>query len=221
MHKALIVKELRESAGYAVLAALVLAFVYFESTGRPLARHLFSAWDTGLDRGIPFVSDPTCGWGLMVAASLAIVLGLKQTTREFSHGTYYFLLQRPMDRNRIFGIKLAVGSALLLSTTGTMLFFYALWAATPGNHASPFYWSMTVPGWRMWLSMSLVYLGAFMTGIRPARWFGTRLIPLVTSGVIVFIATMLLWWWAGVLLVLVADGLFVVSILYSVQERDY
>ena len=126
-----------------------------------------------------------------------------------------------MPRNRIFGMKLAVGGLLLLSVTGATLFFYALWAAAPGNHASPFYWSMTVPAWRMWFSMLLVYLGAFLTGIRPGRWFGSRLAPLVTSGLIVFMAIMVPWWWAGVFLVLVAAGLFVVSILHCAQDRDY
>ncbi len=225
MQKALIIKELRESAGIATLAVLALVFIYAESTGHNLAQHILPlGWGrniTGLGSGIPFVPTPTRGWVLTVATCLAIALGLKQTTRELSQSTYYFLLQRPMDRNRIFGVKLAVGAALLLSIVGTMLLFYALWAATPGNHASPFYWSMTVPAWRMWFSMSLIYLGAFLTGIRPARWFGTRLVPLVTSGLIVFIATMIPWWWAGTLLVLVADVLFVMSILHCAQERDY
>ncbi|MEO2049664.1 MAG: hypothetical protein ABGX16_24155 [Pirellulales bacterium] len=115
-------------------------------------------------------------------------MGQKQTTRELSQGTYYFLLQRPMPRNHIFLMKLAVGATLLLSATGAMIFFYAWWAATPGNHASPFEWSMTVPAWRMWLSMLLIYLGAFLTGIRPGRWFGSRLVPLVTSGLVLFLA---------------------------------
>jgi hypothetical protein len=224
MHKALIVKELRESAGIVALAVLVLGFIYLESTGRQFSKHLstgFWEWNTGLDYGIPFVSRGAVGLVSFVAACFAVALGLKQTIRELSQGTYCFMLQRPMDRNPIFGVKLAVGVSLLLLATGAMLCSYALWAATPGNHDSPFYWSMTVPAWRIWFSMSLVYLGAFLTGIRPGHWFGSRLAPLVTSGLIVFTATMLPWWWAGVLLVFIADGLFVVSILHSAQERDY
>ena len=41
---------------------------------------------------------------------------------------------------------------------------------------------MTVPAFQIWLLMPLVYLGAFASGIRPARWFGSRLLPLVGGG---------------------------------------
>ena len=41
---------------------------------------------------------------------------------------------------------------------------------------------MTAWAWQLWLCMPLVYLGAFLSGIRPARWFGTRLMPLVAAG---------------------------------------
>jgi hypothetical protein len=224
MHRALIIKELRESAGIVALAVLALVFIYLESTGRHLLQSLsnwFMNWNTGLDTGIPFVSSPTAGWVFWVAAGLALALGLKQTTRELSQGNYYFLLRHPMPRTRIFLIKLAVGAALLLSITGAMFFFYAWWAATPGNHASPFEWSMTVPAWRICFSILLIYLGAFLTGIRPGRWFGSRLIPMVTSGLFLFIAILLPWWWAGLLLVFAAAGLLVASILHVVHERDY
>ena len=37
---------------------------------------------------------------------------------------------------------------------------------------------MTIPVWLTWLAVGLVYLGAFLSGIRPAAWWGTRLMPL-------------------------------------------
>ncbi|MEO2049665.1 MAG: hypothetical protein ABGX16_24160 [Pirellulales bacterium] len=53
MHRALIIKELRESAGIAALAVLALVFIYVESTGHhPLLSlsNWFLNWNTGLAR---------------------------------------------------------------------------------------------------------------------------------------------------------------------------
>lgn len=111
-----IIKELRESAGIVALAVLALVFIDVESTGGAFSQYLstpFWQGNTGLRFGIPFVSSQTTNWISFVAAGLAVALGLKQTTRELSQGTYYFLLQRPLPRNRIFCVKLAVGTALV------------------------------------------------------------------------------------------------------------
>ncbi len=58
---------------------------------------------------------------------------------------------------------------------------YALWAAMPGTHASPFFWSMTEPWWRMIPAALVCYLGAFLTGLRPANWVGSRVWPLLPA----------------------------------------
>ena len=64
----------------------------------------------------------------------------------------------------------------------------AVWAATPGTHASPFEWSMTVPIWIGWFAMTILYLGAFHTVVRPGRWYRSRLLPLAASAVATFAA---------------------------------
>ena len=53
-------------------------------------------------------------------------------------------------------------------------------AAAPRTHPGPFEWSMTESALRLWLILPLVYLGAFFSGLRPARWFGSRLLPLLS-----------------------------------------
>ena len=104
-------------------------------------------------------------------------LGLRQTVGESIHGTWMFLLHRPVGWTRLIGVKLLVGVALYLVCGAAAILVYAWWAATPGTHASPFEWSMTVPTWKVWIVMPIVYLGgAFLSGMRPARWVGTRLL---------------------------------------------
>ena len=54
---------------------------------------------------------------------------------------------------------------------------------------------MTGPAFHIWLLMPLAYLGAFASGIRPARWFGSRLLPLVSVAVPGLFLYILPHWW--------------------------
>jgi hypothetical protein len=116
-----------------------------------------------------------------LSAAFAILLGFRQTVGEAVQGTYQFLLHLPTSRRRVLGCKLLVGTAVYLVVAALPIAGYALWAAAPGTHASPFYWSMTLPVWQIWWSMTVLYLAAFLSGLRPGRWFGSRLLPLVAA----------------------------------------
>ena len=220
MQKALVIKELRETAGIVTLAVLGMAYVLAELTGHPFTRPWRSGWPQGIP-WIPFLPNSITNGMAVVISIFAVALGLRQSAWELGQGTYHFLLHRPMDRRRIFATKLLVGAGLLLGTIGAAILFFALWAATPGTHSSPFYWSMTEQAWRLWFVMPLGYLGAFLSGIRPGRWYGSRLAPLAASIAIAALAYFIPWWQLGVLITLVAEALFVVSILGCADQRDY
>ena len=128
---------------------------------------------------IPFINDTLCGYLFVVTCILAIVVGLRQTLWESSRGTFHFLLHRPARRDAIFGVKLLVGEAACLAISLLPVACYALWATAPGTHASPFAWSMSGWAWRMSFEMPVVYLGAFLSGLRlhdgsPAVFFRQR-----------------------------------------------
>jgi hypothetical protein len=103
---------------------------------------------------------------------------------------------------------------------------YAIWAAMPGTHASPFFWSMTTMDWLLALGMSVVYFGAFLSGLRPARIFGSRFLPLAGS-VLALLFPSLLASTFGVFrvlyvpLLIVVNGLFAAAILFVAKSRDY
>ncbi len=82
-----------------------------------------------------------------LAPTRALRLGWRQSGWEGMRGTYLFLLHRPASRAAMVGTKIAIGLALLLLLTAWPILIYALWASTPGRHASPFAWSMTLPAW--------------------------------------------------------------------------
>jgi hypothetical protein len=70
--------------------------------------------------------------------------------------------------------------------------------------------------------MPLVYLGAFLSGLRPARWYGTRLLPLAASGLLTAFLAIFAWWWPlGLALALLTYAALVVTICYVARVRDY
>ncbi len=218
MVKALVLKELRETAGLAALGVLACAYALAALTGMQLL-----SWQPNpiYEVHVPFVDDKVLGFLAAIGSLLAVGLGLKQSAWESWQGTYIFLLHRPASRRAMFGTKLAVGAGLLLLVTGGMVLLYALWAARPGHHPSPFLWSMIIGAWRVWLSLPLLYLGAFLSGIRPARWFGSRLAPLAAAAILVPLAATVLQWWLGLVIVLLSAAVFVSSIGTYVDSRDY
>jgi hypothetical protein len=221
--KALAWKELREIL---VILAAALAW-YLALTVNAMGAKAFN-WVPLMPQGthgIPFVGDG--GFAevyTLVSAIFAVALGFRQSAWESSWGTYLFLLHRPIRRESVFLIKLATGSAVYLLCASLPILLYAWWAILPGHHTGPFEWSMTGPAWRMTFLMLLLYLGAFLSGLRSARWFGTRLLPLAGSILLLVLGYTLLgskWWYLGFPLVLALCAVLISNIFFVARVRDY
>jgi hypothetical protein len=155
-----------------------------------------------------------------VAGLLALALGLRQSLGDFFGDAYLFLLHRPVSRTQVFGAKLVVGLGLYGICTALPLLLYAWWASLPGTHASPFEWSMTASIWLAWFAIGTVYLGAFLTGVRPGQWFGTRLMPLAaTIGLALMITLLPIG--VAVVVLLLTDAVLIHSILFVCETRDF
>jgi ABC-type transport system involved in multi-copper enzyme maturation permease subunit len=226
MVRAIVTKELRETRVFAALA-LGLYFVYLSKlTGRwsRLLTQLIG-WAPGMKveaPDVPFVEDNFLTMYFFIGVALAIALGFRQSAWEPSQGTALYLLHLPLTRHTIFLTKLLTGIGLQLVCTLLPILIYATWAAMPGTHPGPFAWSMTGPALHIWLLMPLVYLGAFASGIRPARWFGARLLPLVSVAIPAFLLDFVPYWWliAFPMLLLVA-AVLVSDILLEGETRDF
>jgi hypothetical protein len=132
------------------------------------------------------------------------------------------LLHRPLLRTQLVGAKLLVGICLYLTVAALPILLYALWAATPGTHASPFEWSMTLESWKGWLTMTAIYLGGFLSGIRPGLWKGTRLLPLIVAVLLAILLTVVPWVWAwGAVALAILDAILVTTIFYVARTRDF
>ena len=217
MTSALTLKEFRETAGIAALGLAALLFVALAPMGLSPFPGLVQPARGG---EIPFLSDTFIFQFTLMAGGLAILLGFWQAVGDFTGSAQLFLLHRPISRERIYGIKLAVGLAIYFALTGLSLLLYALWAASPGTHASPFAWSMTLSAWTAWLAISAVYLGALLSGIRPAAWLGTRLAPLAGTcalAVLCSVPAVAIGW----PLLVALDALLIALILHVARQRDF
>lgn len=227
MFKAMALKELREIRGIVLLALaayglLVAALIGPASSANPFV--LFGLVYSGGDI-VPFFDDVFTHMFCVISVIFAIALGLRQTLGESIGGTYPFLLHRPANRCWLIGVKLLVGTTTYLICAAAPILIYACWAATPGTHVGPFEWAMTVQVWFTWFAMMLLYLGAFLTIIRPGRWFRSRLLPFAASAIATVVPVgiavgldCVLWL---CLIVLVVDVWLIVMILFVVQTRDY
>ncbi len=223
---AIVRKELRETWMFAALA-LGLYVVYLSVLTGKLGYVLTQlvGWIPGMSEqpsDVPFVQGGFASKLFFIGAALAITLGFRQSAWEPSQGTALYLLHLPLTRRTIFVTKLLTGIVLLLACTLLPILLYATWAAMPGTHAGPFEWSMTVPAFQVWLLTPLVYLGAFASGIRPARWFGSRLLPLLSVALAAtLLATASQWWLLAAPLFLLVAVVLVSDILWEAETRDF
>ena len=222
MIKALAIKELRESLGVAAIAVLGMTWAVAGLMGAsffPGISNYFNIYSG--QSGMAFMGASFYVYSALFIGGLAVALGLKQSAWEHSRGTYYYLLHRPVSRRLIFGTKIVVGVVLILFVLAGAILCYAFWAAAPGSQAAPFEWSMTLGAWKLALVFPLVYLGAFLSGLRQSRWFGTRLVPLAGAVLWAFFIFMAPAWWLVLPATLIGYGCVLVTTTYYIHTRDF
>ena len=142
---------------------------------------------------------------MLVIGALAAVLGIKQSAWELGQNTYQFLLHRPVPRWYVLGTKLLVGCGLVFVVGGLAIFAYALWAASPGNSPTPFFWSMIADEWQMVFCAMLVYLGSVPQRNPPRPLVRHTVGPIIhRRGRTCTRFYFLTWWCAAIVLLVVA-----------------
>lgn len=228
MVKALLIKECRENLW---LGGIAMAILLFDLAVQTRWDHGFVGWQleqynirpySSVFWDIPFTRDSFSRTVPAVAALLAAALGFRQTLGESLQGTYLLLFHLPVARWRLVGAKLLVGACIYSAGIAIPVLLFAFWAATPGTHASPFYWSMTLPTWQGLFAITMLYLAAFLCGLRTSRWFGSRLLPLAAVGpAALILAVAPVPWWLALPVTLAVSALLLLCIGHVVRSRDY
>jgi len=167
--KALLWKELRENWPRALFGLLGL------TAGMTL---MFGSIDGAWRGEAPLAAPPTQMITIVGFAIVGLVLGLLQVIPELWRKQWAFLIQRPVTRTTVFWGKVGAGLSLYALATGLPLLVAALWAATPGNVAAPFSIEMLGPGVVDLLAGVSYYFAGLTIGMREARWYGSRVLPL-------------------------------------------
>ncbi len=222
-HTALALKEFRLTAGLALLASLVYVVVLARLIGIK-GLGIIGDWVSPTSAA-PFVHDGFTQPFVVVGILLAVWLAVWQSVAESRSEAWLFMLQRPVSRRAILLSKLSIGLLIVMVCTAWPILVYATWASRPGSVAAPFEWGMTEIAWRQWAALTPIYLGTLLTMLRPARWIGTRLLPVIAViGWLPGREVLGIWcwsvWWE--LLVVLAIDVCLASILFLVvREREY
>jgi hypothetical protein len=79
---------------------------------------------------------------------------------------------------------------------------------------------MTKSAWQVWIVLPAIYAGAFLCGVRSARWYA-YLLPLVGCGAIVFVLVMQPWLWVALVGSLALVATCLPAALEVARTRDY
>jgi hypothetical protein len=227
MLRGLIKKELREHfpIGIAGFVFSVLLLVPGVSGLRVGHRHEFGfLWDsltftrfTGDSLGSPTLPVPIAHSGYLTALSLiacavGLWLGIAMSFREEVKGTWAFLIHRPVARSHIIGAKLLGACALYAGAVAIPYAALALWCAVPGNCPAPWAVDYLFPGLDILARGAIIFLGAFLCGVRPARWYATRFVPLFAAVTLVILSALSPVWWVSNAVTLLTITLFLAAV---------
>src|SRR5258708_15260507 len=116
---------------------------------------------------------------LLTIAIFGSLMGLAQCVFETRSDNWAFAVHRPISRSSVFAGKCLVGLALLFVSLAGPCIPAIAWAARPGNLPMPFQWRMVLPLAANVLVAGPFYFAAMALTLRQARWFGSRLLPIV------------------------------------------
>jgi hypothetical protein len=165
--KALIYKELRENLKLALPGLLVFAVVLMR---------LFQNSETQ-----PLLSVAVLRPTEFFCFAIGVGLGWFQIHNERHRDLWAFLVHRPLTQTQIFAAKVIAGLSLYAVAAGLPLFALVVASRRPGAFASPFEWEMALPVAVDFLNGLVWYFAGLLTGLRRARWYASRGLPLLAA----------------------------------------
>lgn len=171
-------KEWCENLKWAALALVGLGVALAFAVGRALPGNGLDSMTEGMFDTVWTNITATLTFGAPLAG---LLLGLLQILPELRRDLWAFLVHRPASRATLFWGKALAGLGLYALATGLPLLAVALWARTPGHLAGPFDPRLTLGGVAAILVGVVFYFAGMLTALRPARWWGSRALPIAAA----------------------------------------
>ncbi|MBC7820749.1 MAG: hypothetical protein IAG10_28015 [Planctomycetaceae bacterium] len=181
----LIQKELRSAAWVVGLGLFAYVWLLAEMSGYS---QIIGRWNQSHQRLALGVI-----WFGFVTAGFAGLLGLVMASDDSLRGTWQFVLFRPISRRRYIVTKLLTGAVLVVLTPLVPVTLFLEWEYGSGRLGVP--WDVTawqIPAEAIGWSVP-IFLSGFLSSIRVASWWWSRLWPLVTTCVLG------MWFWLACL----------------------
>jgi ABC-type transport system involved in multi-copper enzyme maturation permease subunit len=213
--KALILKELRENLKLAALGLFIFALILVLFAINHL--QMMKSLAAGAPPQSYTIMQPLASpgfWSMtgFFCAIYAAVLGWFQIHNERHRDLWAFLVHRPATRTEIFLGKTIAGLILYLLAFILPLTGYAIWALVPGNVAAPFEWIMLQPIAAQFLAGIVYYFAGMLTGLRQARWYGSRALGLGAALIVSMSLVSENRLWQSLSIILICSVLLVIAV---------
>ncbi len=168
--KAMFWKECRENVNWAILGtlglSLTLAYLVYNDGASPTLSTVWNNATLTLTLGAPFTG---------------LALGLLQILPETRRDRWAFLVHRPASRTRLFFGKVLPGLFLYGLMTLLPLCGLLAWYAHSSRLAGPFDARFLLGPFAAILGGLAFYFAGLLIALRPARWYGSRTLPIVLA----------------------------------------
>ncbi len=164
---AIVVKELRENLRWLPVGILIIGVFLWLVTPTSFRFASYSNADN---------ITQSCAMG---AALFAIVLSALQSVFDLSDRQRGYLFHRSVSTNAVMYGKVIAGAILYAVACAIPLICSALWFAWMGLQYLPFRPAQLIPSIVMCVACFFLHPATLISVDRPARWFGTKLLPLI------------------------------------------
>jgi hypothetical protein len=212
---ALLKKELRECLPWIILAALAILLIgglFLQE----LAYREANEWSNKtfqssltINSSHPPLQDSAVVL-FLTSISLGLILGFVQFWLPGFRGIWPFILHRSISRNVLLTAKIMAGAiAFILSCVIIWTGLY-LYCCRPGLFWTPPAFKFYLEGCLLILIGFAVYLAMALSGLSSARWYTTKVLPLLFAAVILI--TVLGQWNLLYILVTLIAGILVILV---------
>lgn len=195
---ALLVKELRESMPWILLATILLLSVGFLTIRFESAYYGPPTWY--YSRMVPgnvvepydlfhySVLNAPAIWLLLIAIGLGLVLGGRHFAVPSFTRTWPFLLHRSVSRMTILTAKVVAAATAIIICLGSVWLILYWYASRPGLFLAPPPEQTLIDGCLYIVLGMIVYFGTALSVLSSSRWYTTKSFGLILATIVVFAA---------------------------------